>query len=42
MAWIRCRETLKGRRLAYLQWRDDLGAVHGKRLKTDNEAVAQT
>lgn len=42
MAWIRCCETLKGRRLAHLQWRDDLGEVHSKSLKTDNPAVAQT
>lgn len=42
MARIRRRETLKGRRLAYIQWRDDLGEVHSKALKTDNEAVAQT
>ncbi len=28
MAWIRWRETLKGQRLANLQWGDDLGEVH--------------
>ncbi len=42
MAWIRWRTTLKGQRLANLQWRDDLGNVHSKGLRTDNEAVAQT
>ena len=42
MAWIRWCTTLKGRRLAHLQWRDDLGEVHSKGLKTDNEAIAQT
>ena len=44
MAWIRIRwrATLKGQRLADLQWRDDLGEVHSKTLKTDNEAVAKT
>lgn len=42
MAWIRWRTTLKGQRLAYLQWRDDLGEVHSKGLKTDNEAIAKT
>jgi hypothetical protein len=42
MAWIRWRETLEGQRLADIQWRDDLGKVHSKALKTDDEAVAQT
>ena len=42
MAWIRWCETLKGQRRAHLQWRDELGEVHSKSLRTDNEAVAKT